>query len=135
MGSLDLEDDELGFGLSDLNPVKHLKKVVKVAAGAGKLLKPIAGGLAIVYPPVGVPLAAGIMVADKANGAINSKDPKRKAAAVRVVAHTVKLAQSGHKGAANGLTLMVKRAAQTRAARQFRVDPRSGRVLRVKVAR
>jgi hypothetical protein len=113
--------------------VSFFSKIGKAVSGAVKavspILKPVAGTLAVVFPPVGVPLAAGIAISDKVVKALNSSDPPKREAAQRMVAATTQLAASGNVSARNGLTLLGKRAAALREARRWQVQP-TGRLRR-----
>lgn len=137
-----------------------IKKAVKSVGGGLKavvksnLTKAVVGGAAFVFPPVGVPAAAGLAaataglkIADKAGaavktskgvvkampmtpsvlglaaaskvvGAVKSKDPKKRAAAVKVVKNTAALAKAGDRDAQRGLNLMV-------AAKRFSQWPKN----------
>ena len=107
-----------------------LKKAVNAvgkAAGSvvkNPLVKMVAGGVAVVFPPVGMPIAAGIAISDKVLREVNSKNPQKKAAGNAVVRNTMDLAAKGSVGASNALTLMNKRAAALREARKYQVDTR-----------
>lgn len=123
--------------LSALNPVNIAKSELTAVKGSAKLAtqlmpiaKPLAGGLAFVFPPVGVPLVAGVAVADKVLHAYNSANPERKASAARIVDRTRVLAKSGDVGAQRAYSILSQRAAAQKTARQFRVA-RTGHVARV----
>lgn len=138
---------------------KAAKSVVNVAKVVTKVTKPIATGVAIVYPPA-APIAAGVFVADKALNAVQPATPKRVSAAVkvaaaqnpsaprglltkavhkkmaeqraagqRIIANTALLASKGDVNAARGMTLITKRAAARREAARWRL--RNGRIVRV----
>ena len=134
---------------------KAVKSVGSVAKSLTKVIKPVAAGVAIVYPPA-APIAAGVFVADKALNAVNVKpgtkrfkaavsvvakthgvSPKAAAAHLtqryqagqRTIANTARLAASGDVHAAAGLTLVAKRAAARREAARWKLA--RGRVARV----
>ena len=108
------------------------KKIAKVASGGVHLLTKIPGisAVAMIVPGGTLALtAAG--AADKVLSAVNAPkgSPKQKAGAAAVKV-TAALAAKGDVGAANGLTVLGKRAAALRVAREFRVHPRTGVVRR-----
>lgn len=83
---------------------KALKAVKSVANN--KLFQVAAGGLAVVFPPAGIPLAAGVAITKKVTDGLSSVDPKVKAQAVQVVKNTAVLAKQGDVGAKRSLALM-----------------------------
>lgn len=109
---------------------KAIKSVGKVATGIVKnpLVKTIAGGVAVVFPPVGVPLAAGIAVANTVVKGVNSAIPEERQQAKQVVKQTLALAAKGDVGARNAATLFNKRAAAMREAKRFQMNGRTGRL-------
>jgi len=104
----------------------HLQSVVPA-----KTARPVAGGLAFVFPKSGVSLSQGVAQADRILGAYNSKDPNAVASARRVVARTTALAKTGNSGANNAYQILTKRAAALRVAKRYRVHNRTGHLVRV----
>lgn len=111
---------------------KAVKKVGKAAKAVGKgaisvgktivkspIVKTAAGGLAIAFPAVGVPLAAGLVVADRAIKTAEGLrgTPKQQAAMKKTIANTVALAQRGNAGARKAVELMAtaRRVRETQA--------------------
>jgi hypothetical protein len=118
---------------------KAFKSVGKVASAVGNaagsvtknpLFKTVVGGIAVVFPPVGVPLAAGVAVANTVVKAVNSANPAVRTEAKAAVQQTLKLAAKGDVGARNAATLFNKRAAAMRAAGKFQMNGRTGRLSR-----
>jgi|SRR5882724_13701693 len=110
-----------------------LKKLAKVGAGGLSLIRHVPGlnAVALVIPG-GSAAVAAIGAADHVLGAVNDLgNPAKRAAGIQAVKATQALAKAGNVGAANGLTMLGKRAAALRAARQHRVDPRTGIVRRL----
>jgi len=125
------EGDALGGFFSKL--WKNTKKVVKSG-----MVKKIAGATAIIYPPVGIPLAAGLAVADKVvaveEGTRGTK--KQQKQVQKAMKHTAALARRGHRGAKRTMALVrtareVQQAqrAQTGAHRGILITD-SGKVIR-----
>jgi hypothetical protein len=104
------EIDELGVDLIGWNPFKAIKSAVQKGAGfvskvaKSNVVKATAAGLAIVYPPVGAPLSTTLPIAAGIADAVKSKDPKKRAAAVKVVKNTAALAKKGDKDAGRALS-------------------------------
>lgn len=106
----------------------------KIGRGLGKvgkgivknpLTKAVAGGVAIVFPPVGVPIAAGVAVTDRVLKDANQKrNPALAAKAKTAIRNTMALSTRGHVGASNAMTLLNKRAAALREAKKYKVDRR-----------
>lgn len=80
---------------------KAIKSVTK-----NKIFQAAAGGLAVVFPVVGIPLVAGVAVANKVTDGLDSVNPKIKAQATAVVKSTVALAKTGDVGAKRAVALM-----------------------------
>ncbi len=99
-GWLDDMQPEVGGWLGDA--WKGVKKVVK-----SPITKVIVGGVAIVFPPVGVPAAAALVAADQVVRASESSDPKVAAKAKATIAATTKLANAGDAHAQAALKIMV----------------------------
>jgi hypothetical protein len=109
------------------------KKIGKLGAGGLNLIRHIPGvnTVALVIPGGSAALAA-IGAADHVLDAVNDKgNPAKRAAGIKAVKATQALAKAGNVGAANGMTMLGKRAAALRAAREHRVDPRTGMVRRL----
>lgn len=109
------------------------KKIAKVGSGGLSLLRHIPGvnTVALVIPGGSAALAAAD-AADKVLHAVNDVgNPARRAAGIKAVAATKKLAAAGNVHAANGLTVLGKRAAALRVARMHRVNPKTGVVRRL----
>ncbi len=106
---------------------KAFHSVTHAVGGVTKVLQPVAGVAAFVVPGAGA-LSAGLSVSNKLIKAVNNGPgvtPAQHAQAVAIVAHTEKVAASNHnasQAALNGLTLLNKRAAAMRAAKDFHVD-------------
>ncbi len=135
-------DEELGFGF--LKKIgkgigKAAKSVGKVAKSVIKspITKVVAGGVAVVFPPVGISAMAAISVADKVvTAAEQTKDVAKKAAALRTIVSTKKAAKSGDVGAKRALLVMRKVKAAPPATRAKIKTPRfqvtsAGRIRRV----
>lgn len=71
-----------------------------------KLFQAAAGGLAVAFPVVGVPVAAGIAVANKVSNGINAVDPKIRAQAIAAAKNTAELAKKGDVPAKRAVALM-----------------------------
>lgn len=140
---------------------KAFKKVSHVANGVvhtvdsvahNHIFQAIAGATAIVFPVVGIPLAAGaaaehvgasvlhhvdvskqlghvVDAADHVLNAVNSKVHADVVEAGKLIDHTKQLAAQGHAGAANALVVLYRRSAARKAAANFHVDPHTARVL------
>lgn len=84
---------------------KSVVSTAKQSVGVAKQLvkspvvKTVVGGAALVFPPVGVPAAAALATAAAVANAVDSKVPAARAAALKVVENTTKLAKAGDKGA------------------------------------
>lgn len=83
---------------------KAFKAVKSVAKS--KVFQAAAGGLAVVFPPAGVPLAAGVAIANKVVDGVNSADAKIRAQAKAVIDSTKSLAAQGDVGAKRAIALM-----------------------------
>lgn len=107
-------DEELGFGfLKSIGKGigKAAKSVGKVAKAVVKspITKVVAGGVAVVFPPVGISAMAALTVADKVvTAAEQTKDVAKRAAALRTIVATKKEAQKGDVGAKRALLVMRK---------------------------
>lgn len=107
------DNPEMGNLLGDIG--KGLKSVVK-----HPLTKMVAGGVAVAFPAVGVPLVAGIAVADQlVTAAEQTKLPKRQAAAKKIVKRTVAAAKAGDKDAGRAVKIITAVAKKKRASRQL----------------
>lgn len=87
---------------------KGVKAVGKVARSPA--LKAVAGGLALVVPPAGAGLAAGIAAAEVANKVaanVQSSNPKVKGAFANLIRRTAALSKAGDPGARAGLAMIV----------------------------
>lgn len=87
----ELDGDYIGGFFGKL--IKSVKSVVK-----NPVVREVAGTAAIVYPPVGIPLAGGLAVADRV---IDVEEglrggPKAQQQARAALAHTAHLAKQGH---------------------------------------
>lgn len=80
------------------------------------ITKAVVGGVALVFPPVGVPMAAGLVVADRAVRIAEGVKgtPKQQGVMKRTIMNTIKLAKQGDKGAKQAVSMM---AAATRIRR------------------
>lgn len=103
----------LGIKIPGVDKIEALAaKGSKVALNVAThpALKPIAGGLAVVCPPIGAPMVATIAAAEiakKITAAANGLDPKKRKAAVNVVKRTAALSKAGNTGARRALAMMV----------------------------
>lgn len=94
-----------GVIAAQLRAAKSAVSTAKQTVGVAKqlvkspVIKAVAGGAAVVFPPIGVPAAAALATAAAVANAVDSKVPAARAAAQRVVENTARLAQSGDKGA------------------------------------
>jgi len=104
------------------NPFTAIKKGIQKGASfvskvaKSDIMKATAAGLAIVYPPVGAPLSTTLPIAAGIADAVKSKDPKKRAAAIKVVKNTHALAKKGDKDAGRALStiaMMTKLKAPT----------------------
>lgn len=86
-----------------LNPKKLIKAALPVAKTLVKspLIKTVVGGAAIIFPPVGVPMAAALATASAVAAAVDSKMPGVRAAAQKVVGNTFKVIAAGKKAPPN----------------------------------
>lgn len=86
--------------------------IAKVAKAVIKspITKVAAGGLAVAFPVVGIPAAAGVAIAGKVVDAAQGKrgTPAQQATAKRVVANTIIAARQGDAGAARAVVAMKK---------------------------
>lgn len=72
------------------------------------------GGLAVVFPVVGVPLVAGVALANKVTDGVASADAKIREQAKMVIQQTQALAKTGDVGAKRAVALMkITHAAKT----------------------
>jgi hypothetical protein len=108
------------------------KSIAKVGSGGLKLVRKIPGvNVVAMVVPGGTAALAAVSAADHVLGAVNSPHPEKRAAGAKVVKATAALAKAGNVDAANGLTMLGKRAAALRAARLHRVHPVTGVVRKV----
>jgi hypothetical protein len=93
-----------------LNPKKLLGAQLAVAKAAlpvartlikSPIIKTVAGGAAIVFPPVGIPAAAALATVSAVAAGIDSKLPGVRAAAQKIVGNTFKVIAAGKKAAPN----------------------------------
>lgn len=108
------------------------KKIAKVASGGLSLIQKVPGinAVALIVPGGSAALAAA-GAADKVLKAVNApKGSKQAVAGAKAVQATKLLAAKGNVEAANGLTVLGKRAAALRVSKEFRVHPRTGIVRR-----
>jgi hypothetical protein len=96
------------------NALKAIKKVAN-----NKVFQVAAGGLAVVFPPAGIPLAAGVAITKKVTDGISSADPKIRQQAVAVVKNTAALAKQGDVGAKRAVALMKLTHAATKGTPQL----------------
>lgn len=117
---IEQEFGEIGaeFGWGFLKSISRaVKKVGKAAGSVGKaivrspLTKAVTTGLAVVYPPVGVPLAAAVAVADKAISMAESADKAVRTTAKALMLNTKREAAKGDQGAQRAFALMKSRLA------------------------
>lgn len=94
------------------------------------IMKGVVGAIAVVYPPVGVPLAAGLAVANKLTDQAESTVAAVKAEAQSVIDQTKKLAATGDIGAKRGLALI-----EHVAAAKFAADPAVKALARAKLGK
>ncbi len=117
----DWNEPEMGalFGIKLPKIRITAKGMLKLATNLAKspVTKAVAGGAAFVFPPVGVPLAAGVVVADRLARNVKSPNPKRRAAAKAVVVRTAQLAKAGDQSAVRGLKLIAQQQRKRTAAR------------------
>lgn len=121
---IEREFGEIGaeFGWGFLKSISRaVKKVGRAAGSVGKaivrspLTKAVTTGLAVVYPPVGVPLAAAVAVADKAISMAESADKAVRTTAKALMLNTKKEAAKGDVGAKRAFALMRARLATRNA--------------------
>lgn len=98
------------FGVSFLKKVSRGVKKVGKAIVKSPIIKAAAGVVAVVYPPVGVPLTAALAVADKAISMAKSPDKKLKALGQKIIKGTLEQAKI-NPDAARGAELLRKVAA------------------------
>lgn len=84
---------------------KRLGNIVKKVA-TSKILTAVAGGLAVVFPVVGVPMTAGLAITGKVLNATKSANPEIAAKAKAMIKNTVQLAKTGDVGAKRAVALM-----------------------------
>lgn len=119
-GFADYVNDEPEMGRSLLKTIgRGLSSVAR-----HPLTKVVAGGVAFAFPPVGVPLVAGVAVADQLVTAAQSANPKRKAAASKIVKRTVAAAKAGDKDAGRAARIL---SAVARKKKAVRGQPREQR--------
>lgn len=140
-------DAEIGGWFSSLGKtISHAAKTVthtagSVASTAGKvglklakspLVKVTAGAAAFVFPPVGVPLAAGVAAANVIAANVHSLDPRKRKAAKKVVIHTAAVAKKGDADARRGLKLLAaaRKASKAKNRRVVFEVTRNGRILK-----
>jgi len=95
---------------------KALGAIKKVANN--KVFQVAAGGLAVVFPPAGIPLAAGVAITKKVTDGLNSTDAAIRQQATAVVKNTAALAKKGDVGAKRSIALMKLTHAATRGTPQ-----------------
>lgn len=90
---------------------KAVKSIGKAAASVARnpMVKIVASGAALVFPPVGVPAVVAVNTADKVLAGLNSKVPAQVKAATNIVQRTAALAKNGDKDASRALALVAKR--------------------------
>lgn len=133
-GDDDDDDDDTAEGdsLEGVHMFGFIKKIAKGVSGGVKLIGKIPGvKFAAVLIPGGAPALAAVGAADTVLSGVNSKHPQKRATAINVVKTTEALAKAGNVQAANGLTMIGKRAAALRAAKLHRVHPVTGVVRKV----
>jgi hypothetical protein len=108
-GILGGDDDALISGFFD----DVVSSVAKVGAGIIKspITKVVAGATAVVFPPVGIPATAALVVADQAIRVAEGMKgtPKQQAVMKKAIGHTVKVA-TGKIAAPRALKLDAQRA-------------------------
>lgn len=124
------DEGEIGdFGDWVSGAVKSIGRVAKKVIKS-KLTKAVVGGVAIVFPPVGVPAAAALVAADRiVRTAEGSKGtPKQRAAVHRAIKRTVIEAKAGDPDAERAIEFMAlaKRLRAAQAAAQKRAGGPSG---------
>lgn len=148
IGDVDIIGEEFETDAPDIEIVgafgfikKAVRKVGKAAKSVGKgvvsvgktivkspIVKTAAGGLAIAFPAVGVPLSAGLVVADRAIRTAEGLrgTAKQQAAMKKTIANTVALAARGNMSAKRAVELMAtaRRVRETQA-RQTQVSLKS----------
>lgn len=105
------DDPEIGlFGIKLKGISRAFKKGLRSMHKLTKspLVKGLATGAAFVFPPVGVPVAAGVAVAGRINLNVHSKNKRKAAAARRVIVRTAQLAKRGDVSARRGLKLLAR---------------------------
>jgi hypothetical protein len=86
-----------------------VKKAGKALGKIGKAIikspitKVIGVGLSFIVPPAGAAMTAAVIAADKVIRALESKDPKKRKAAEKIVANTQKASKRGSPGANAGI--------------------------------
>ncbi len=91
---------------SQLAVVKPALKLAKTVVKS-PVVKTLVTGAAIVFPPVGLPAAAGLAAATAVAKGLESNIPVVRAAAQQVAKNTAALAKSGNQGASMALAQMV----------------------------
>jgi hypothetical protein len=98
------------FGVSFFKRISRAAKKVGKAIVKSPIVKGAAGLVAVVYPPVGVPLTAALAVASKAVDMTKSADKKVKALGQKIIKGTLEQAKI-NPDAARGAELLRKVAA------------------------
>jgi hypothetical protein len=128
----DDDDTAEGDSLEGAHMFGFIKKIAKGVSGGVKFIGKIPGvKFAAVLIPGGAPALAAVGAADSVLSGVNSSHPQKRATAINVVKTTEALAKAGNVQAANGLTMIGKRAAALRAAKLHRVHPTTGVVRKV----
>lgn len=105
------DDEEIAGFFSSLGKV--VKSVVR-----SPITKAVAAGASFVVPAVGVGASAALMAANKVVTSLDSKHPRRRKAAVRLVRNTHRSAKAGNRKARRGLrVLQVARRARKKQLR------------------
>lgn len=92
-----------GFKGKFLGKVKiNAKAVIK-----SPVLKATVAGLAVAYPPVGVPASAALVAANAVIRNSESKEPAKRKLAVKLTVNTAKAAKRGDKDAKRGLKVLL----------------------------
>ncbi len=118
------EDEEIAGFFSSLGKV--VKSVVK-----SPITKAVAAGASFVVPAVGVSASAALMAANKVVTSLDSKSPKRRKAAKRLVQNTHGSAKAGNRKARRGLrVLQVARRARRKQLRTLAGSLRARRRVR-----
>ncbi len=107
------DDPEMGFIDTALKGIGRVAKSVV----SSPITKVTATGVAMAFPAVGVPLAAGVVAADKLVTAARSKRPRVRRTARNVIKRTAKLAKTNRSG--KRALKLIKAAAKARKKKRM----------------